>query len=75
MTRDREDDPFAHQNMKAEDLSNLQPDIAGQGNRTPREESDVYQPGEGEPASGVDDAEDSGQQVVGEMKQREQSAG
>lgn len=56
-----------------EELANPQPDLARPGDDTPRrtDAKPVYSPGEGKPADDVEAAEDAGQQVVGELRERE----
>jgi hypothetical protein len=48
------------------------PEIARPETSDPgREKEDaLYDPGEGEPPKNVDDAEDAGQQVIGELRER-----
>ncbi|HWD03312.1 MAG TPA: hypothetical protein VG674_12760 [Amycolatopsis sp.] len=49
-----------------------QPDIARPTTPDPGRETDanLYEPGEGDPPADVDDAEDTGQQVIGEQRER-----
>lgn len=58
-----------------DELANLQPELAGQDNETPRStgDSDVYRTGQGAPPNTVDSASDSGQQVIGELRERKES--
>jgi hypothetical protein len=57
-----------------EELANPQPDLARPENDAPRRTAgdSVYSPGEGAPADDLDEAGDSGQQVIGELREREQ---
>jgi hypothetical protein len=48
-----------------------QPEIARPGTPDPgRAEDDLYRSGQGEPPAGVEDAEGTGQQVIGELRER-----
>jgi hypothetical protein len=66
--------PIAPEEGRAdtEELANLQPDLGGQENETPRstDDSQVYETGQGAPPDTVDHADDTGQQVIGELRER-----
>jgi hypothetical protein len=55
-----------------DELANLQPDLAGEDNETPRSTggSDVYETGQGAPPDSAESADDMGQQVIGELRER-----
>jgi hypothetical protein len=52
-------------------LPNEQPEIARPSTPDPgRDDGDSYEPGEGEPADGLDEAEGVGAKVIAELRER-----
>jgi hypothetical protein len=61
--------------LDTEELVNPQPDLARPENDAPRRTGNesVYFPGDGAPANDVDEAGDTGQQVISELRERQQA--